>query len=116
MGLVGAALFAVFGLILFVNLVQAARAVRRRKQSLVSLEWWLVECVILVVALFSHTLEGPMAAIPFWTFLGLAVAQKLKYKQEPAARISPEMQPQRIRNLVPAYSSERKFSRSGRTF
>jgi hypothetical protein len=80
MGLLGASLFVFFILSFFRNVFTVARAVRRRTRSSADLELWLIDLVILVVALFSHTLEGPMASIPFWSFLGIAAAEEIRFR------------------------------------
>lgn len=99
MGLVGAGLFCILVALIFTNLWRIAKAVRRRKQTPKQLEPWLIVFAIVMVAFFSHTLEGPMAAIPFWSFLGIGVAQQLEQEKAASARRAVI---RRERHLVPA--------------
>jgi O-antigen ligase len=91
-GLVGATLFTAFTLMFFARVFTVARLARRREIPLTTLEFWVIDVVILCVAFFSHTLEGPMAAIPFWTFLGIAIAQT-KAAMPPPSPAKPALRP-----------------------
>lgn len=81
MGILGALLFAFFLLLFFRMVFSVAHTVRRRKRPLGDLELWVTCTVIVIVALFSHTLEGPMASIPFWSLLGIAVAEEIRFRK-----------------------------------
>jgi len=103
-GLLGAGLFCIFIVIFVVNVLRVSRAVRRRAQPLENLEPWLITFVILTMAIFSHTLEGPMASIPFWTFLGIGVAQQVAVRRKPAvdAPLAIPVMPRQSRFAQPA--------------
>lgn len=103
LGLTGAILFLWFTFLVVRNVLRTARAVRRRKLPMQVLELWLVAFVILIVAYFSHTLEGPMAAIPFWSFLGLAMAEKQRaFATRQASRNALRIPEDDVAALVPA--------------
>lgn len=102
-GLIGVTLFSVFTILFFVRVIKVAALVRRREVPLTTLEFWLINVVILVVAYFSHTLEGPMAAIPFWTFLGVALAETdaaLKRRKPPQPRMRQQLAPAIRRSVL----------------
>jgi hypothetical protein len=42
-----------------------------------TLQWWCFIWITLATAMFGVVLEGPMAAVPFWTLLGVATADHL---------------------------------------
>jgi O-antigen ligase len=86
-GLLGATLFVFFIILFFRNVFDVARAVRRRVRSPADLELWLIVLVILIVSLFSHTLEGPMASIPFWSFLGIAAAEEIRFRNSSKQKV-----------------------------
>ena len=76
MGFVGLALFSWLCLIIARETFRVVSAIRARRQPLEDINPWLVILTILFVGLFSHTFEGPMAAVPFWSLLGLAIARQ----------------------------------------
>jgi O-antigen ligase len=104
-GLIGAGLFTAFVVLFFARVLKLAALARRRRIPITTLEFWLINVVILCVAFFSHTLEGPMAAIPFWTFLGIGIAQAqaaLRGIEAPAPAAPRPAAPVRKRELVAA--------------
>ena len=68
--------------------LQAALAFRRGEaQDSHALAYWCGVWAILAAGSFGVVLEGPMGAIPFWSFLGLGVAYNERNKALiPAAR------------------------------
>lgn len=74
MGLLGILCFMMVGFLIVREAVRAARRVSRGEAESVTLVQWCGAIVILGSASFGVVLEGPMGAIPFWTFLGLAVS------------------------------------------
>jgi hypothetical protein len=73
MGWAGIAVFAVLTMQIIVGGIRVALAVRAGREPLADLGYWCTLWVILVSSIVGVVLEGPMAAIPFWTFLGVAV-------------------------------------------
>ena len=57
-----------------------ASEVRKTKSFGSGLALWTALIIILLSACFGVVLEGPMAAIPFWTFLGLLASEKIGAK------------------------------------
>lgn len=98
-GLIGAGLFCILLLLFAQNVIRVVGAVRKRVQPVENLESWLITFTIVVMALFSHTLEGPMASIPFWTFLGIGVAQQIAVlkSRAPELQVSVPIVPSRAR-------------------
>ena len=84
-------LFSMFGRLGFVGLlaflaiviqivllaIRYASEVRKTKSFGSGLALWTALIIILLSACFGVVLEGPMAAIPFWTFLGLLASEKI---------------------------------------
>lgn len=83
-------LFSIFGRMGFVGLLsfvaillqivllgfRYAWALRGTSMFNYGLALWTGLIIILITACFGVVLEGPMAAIPFWTFLGLIMSEK----------------------------------------
>ena len=96
MGLLGLGLFLWLCLALTRQTMKTIADIRADRQPIESINLWLVCIVMLLVGLFSHTFEGPMAAIPFWSLLGVAVAEQVRARTrahvaaERPAPISPE--------------------------
>ena len=90
LGLVGLALFIWLCVALGRQTLRVVAAVRRGRQPVENINPWLIVLTVLFVGLFSHTFEGPMAAVPFWTVLGLAVAQQVLAAQAAAPPRPPE--------------------------
>lgn len=84
LGLVGLALFVWLCLALCRQTLRVVSAVRSGRQPLQNINPWLIVLSILFVGFFSHTFEGPMAAVPFWSLLGIAVAQQVLTSQAAA--------------------------------
>ena len=82
MGAVGLLVFLAITVVIVKNAVRAALLVRAGRLSPADFSYWCAAVVLLVSATFGVVLEGPMGAIPFWTFLGLAARQTLKAKPE----------------------------------
>lgn len=76
LGLVGllAFLAIVFQIVLLA--FRYAAEVRKTKTFGAGLALWTALIIILLSACFGVVLEGPMAAIPFWIFLGLVASEK----------------------------------------
>ncbi len=73
MGWIGILVFAVLTVQIITGGIRAALAVRAGWQPLADLGYWCTIWVILISSAVGVVLEGPMAAIVFWTFLGVAV-------------------------------------------
>lgn len=84
MGLLGLGLFIWFVIAFAREVMKVVSAIRAQRQPLDHINLWIVTCAALCVGLFSHTFEGPMAAVPFWTFLGIAVAQQVLARRDRA--------------------------------
>ena len=86
MGWIGIAVFTVLTGQIGVGGIRAALAVRAGRQPLADLGYWCTIWVILVSSAVGVVLEGPVAAIVFWTFLGVAVdasnVAALAYREE----------------------------------
>jgi hypothetical protein len=80
MGIIGVISFFLIAVLIFRNAISAAKRVARREAEPVTLGHWCAVLVLLGSASFGVVLEGPMGAIPFWSLLGLAVAEQLKPK------------------------------------
>ena len=78
MGAVGLLIFLGITFVIMKNAVRAALLVRAGRLAPADFSYWCAAVVLLVSATFGVVLEGPMGAIPFWTFLGLAARQTLK--------------------------------------
>ena len=73
MGIVGILVFLTITAQIVVGGVRAALAVRAGWLPLASLSYWCSLWAILVAATVGVVLEGPVGAIVFWTFFGIAV-------------------------------------------
>jgi hypothetical protein len=78
MGLLGISCFAVIVFFILSEAVRVARRVAHGEAEPVTLVHWCAVLVLLGSATFGVVLEGPMGAIPFWTFLGLALSAPKK--------------------------------------
>lgn len=74
MGLLGIICFAMIGFFILRGAARAARRVARGEAEPLALLPWCGAVILLGSASFGVVLEGPMGAIPFWTFLGLAIS------------------------------------------
>jgi hypothetical protein len=72
MGIVGILSFAIVVLYILRSSLRCAAAVRRGKTSGTDIALWCGVLGILVTSCFGVMLEGPMAAIVFWSLLGMA--------------------------------------------
>jgi len=72
LGLVGVVLLLTIGFMIVTSLWQSIRLTRQAGTPHASLAWWTFAAIIAASACFGVVLEGPMAAIPFWTMLGVA--------------------------------------------
>ena len=107
LGFVGLALFIWLCVSLMRQTFRVIAAVRRREQPLENINPWLVVMSVLVVGLFSHSFEGPMAAVPFWSLLGLGVAQQVLVKR--AAVVAPQPARPRVPVARPALAGARSL-------
>ena len=73
MGWIGIAVFAVLTGQIVVGGIRAALVVRAKEMPVENLGYWCATWVILVSSIVGVVLEGPVGAIVFWTFLGVAV-------------------------------------------
>jgi O-antigen ligase len=82
MGLVGFAIFAAITLLIFRGAWHASRNVRLGRVEGSDFSYWCCTIALLVAGTFGVVLEGPMGAIPFWTFLGFAVSSVAARQQQ----------------------------------
>ena len=102
MGLVGLGLFVWFCVVFLRHIGRVISAVRNKRQPLENVNLCLVNLVMLLVALFSHTFEGPMAAIPFWSLLGVSVAEQVAAAAKTRTASRERVRQKFQRELVPA--------------
>lgn len=72
MGLIGVLAFGFIVFQIVLSTLRAATAVRTGKTPALDIGWWCGVVAILVTSCFGVMLEGPMAAIVFWSLLGVA--------------------------------------------
>lgn len=72
MGIVGILAFSVMVFCIFRAALRCAAAIRSRKLPPADISLWCGAVAILVTSCFGVMLEGPMAAIVFWSLLGMA--------------------------------------------
>jgi hypothetical protein len=93
MGLAGIASFAVVIFFIIREALRCARAVWKKKAPAMDLAPWCGVVIIFVTSCFGVMLEGPMAAVVFWTLLGLA-----SYRQSLTTEASRDSQPPKAFN------------------
>jgi O-antigen ligase len=108
MGLIGFLSFAVVVFFILKSSLRCAAAIRRRKTGPIDMALWCGVVAILITSCFGVMLEGPMAAIVFWSLLGMASYRewerlqpapepsKLKISQGPLMRPAPSPVASRI--------------------
>jgi hypothetical protein len=72
MGVVGILSFFLVVFYIFRSAFRCAAAIRRRKTPPIDIALWCGVIAILITSCFGVMLEGPMAAIVFWSLLGMA--------------------------------------------
>jgi hypothetical protein len=72
MGIVGILTFSIFVLYILRSSLRCAAAVRHGKTPTTDIALWCGALAILVTSCFGVMLEGPMAAVVFWSLLGMA--------------------------------------------
>src|SRR6202022_2413525 len=72
MGIVGIIMLFIVVFCILRSASRCAGAIRNRKTSPRDIAWWGGSVAILVTSCFGVMLEGPMAAIVFWSLLGMA--------------------------------------------
>jgi hypothetical protein len=90
LGFVGLASFLWVIFLIFRGALRCAAGVRRKEVPGIDLAAWCGVIIIFVAACLSVMLEGPMAAIVFWSLLGMA-----SYRQQSAPKASQEIQSQK---------------------
>jgi hypothetical protein len=78
MGLLGIGCFILIGFLIVRDAVRMARRVARGQAEPQMLIHWCAALILLGSASFGVVLEGPMGAIPFWSFLGLAASGQIQ--------------------------------------
>jgi hypothetical protein len=102
MGLVGLLLFSAIAFLSVRQTIRAAILVRSRRMDAVDFSYWCGALVLLISGAFGVVLEGPMGAIPFWTFLGLALSSPIRdaapLEEKPVSRHKhpPRFAPRRL--------------------
>jgi O-antigen ligase len=89
MGIVGIIAFGVVIFLILRSSLRCAAAVRRRKTSPLDIAQWCGVLAILVTACFGVMLEGPMAAIVFWSLLGMASYREWERTQPAQKKVAP---------------------------
>jgi|ERR1700693_1632677 O-antigen ligase len=76
MGIVG--IFAFFVVVFYIvrSTLRCAAAIRSRKTPAIDIALWCGAIAILITSCFGVMLEGPMAAIVFWSLLGMASSRE----------------------------------------
>src|SRR5262249_43296847 len=72
MGIIGILLFALVVFYILRSSLRCAAAIRRGKAPALDIALWCGLVAILITSCFGVMLEGPMAAIVFWSLLGMA--------------------------------------------
>ena len=86
LGLLGFGLFVAISFEIVRNGLRTALALRRgERYDHQALAYWCAVWVILISGSFGVVLEGPMGAIPFWSFIGLALASDDRHRLEARA-------------------------------
>jgi O-antigen ligase len=99
MGLVGLGLISIIAALIVRNALSAARAARAGRITMEDFSYWCGVVMLLIAGTFGVVLEGPMGAIPFWTFLGLALSapsvSRLPQRDMPSDERTPELHRER---------------------
>lgn len=72
MGLVGFTMFMLIVALALRNTYRSVQLSRIREEMMPSLAYWCMAWTVFVSACFGVVLEGPMGAVLFWSFLGIA--------------------------------------------
>ena len=89
-GVIGSLLFLILLATMVRQTISSIILTRQKSLPTRSFQYWCLVWVIFGSASFGVVLEGPMGAIPFWTFLGLANALTHKEAEESTVKI-PEL-------------------------
>jgi O-antigen ligase len=100
MGFIGLASFLCVVALIFRSAWRCAVATRKKQAPATDLAAWCGVIIIFVASCFSVMLEGPMAAIVFWSLLGMAA-----YRQTLAANASQKCESSKV---LPRFSSPKK--------
>src|SRR5207302_6368964 len=84
MGIIGILTFVILVFLLLRSALRCAAAIRRGKAPTMDIAWWCGVLAILVTSCFGVMLEGPMAAIVFWSLLGMASYREWERLHAPA--------------------------------
>ena len=85
MGAIGILFFAVLAFYILQSALRCAAAIRAGKAPAVDIALWCGVVAILVTSCFGVMLEGPMAAIVFWSLLGMAAYREWERLRPPTA-------------------------------
>ena len=89
LGFVGLLAFLAIVIQIVLLAIRYASEVRKTKSFGSGLALWTALIIILLSACFGVVLEGPMAAIPFWTFLGLLASERVGTQSRNDRRTEP---------------------------
>ena len=78
MGAIGLLMFVAITFLIVRHSVRAALLVRNGRMAKQDFAYWCAAMVLLISGTFGVVLEGPMGAIPFWCFLGLALSSPIE--------------------------------------
>lgn len=84
MGLLGLLSFSIVVFYILRSSLRCAAAIRRGKTPPIDIALWCGVVAIFVTSCFGVMLEGPMAAIVFWSLLGMASYREWERLQSPA--------------------------------
>jgi O-antigen ligase len=103
MGVVGLLIFGAIVVLMVRHAFVAAVMVRTRRMAATDFSYWCGALVLLISGTFGVVLEGPMGAIPFWVFLGLAFSSPILPPRETAPAVE---RPQFHKRQFPARRPE----------
>ena len=103
MGAVGLLIFCGITFLIVRHALVAAVMVRKGRLAATDFSYWCGALVLLISGTFGVVLEGPMGAIPFWTFLGLAFSSTILPPPEAAPHLE---RPQFHKRRFPARRPE----------
>ncbi len=104
MGLIGILSFSLVVFCILRSSLRCAAAIRRSKTPATDIALWCGVVGILVTSCFGVMFEGPMAAVVFWSLLGIASYREWERLQSPAGEESKVAGQSRLLRPVPVTS------------
>jgi O-antigen ligase len=112
MGLVGILSLMVIVYLILRSSIRCAVAVRNRKVPAIYIAPWCGAIAIFVTACFGVMLEGPMAAMVFWSLLGLAALRQSEMAQTQEAPHSTRLPQRPVLETAGRFDAERPAGRA----